>query len=211
MALLRSNPAMLFGRLARHFCHWIIVFETTQHFPEGQRQIAHSLVVFQLQGFQSWMLLHLLQPLDDDLLDVFDQNYAHPAEVDWRMRLSLMQLTLDDLDQLVYVRGFHNVVINLLSDSLQRRLERRISGDDDRNCAGLRAAHRAHDRKPITRLTNVEVRKQDLKLFLLNERKRFRNIGGSPYLKAMHFENGWKSETNARLVIDEQNPGLGHP
>src|SRR5689334_10669569 len=114
------------------------------------------------------MALHLPQPLIDDGADTLEKNRSCTPQVALHVRLSLMQLALDGLNQLIYVGRLYDVIIHLLTDRLQRSLEGRIAGDDDGKCVGLDTPHRTDNCEAVSRLTDVQIGEQDIELLFLN-------------------------------------------
>src|SRR5262245_8636449 len=114
------------------------------------------------------MAFHLPEPLVDNVAHTLDKDRPDAPQVTRHMRLSLMQLAFDGLNELIYISWLYNVIIHLLTDRLHRSLESRIAGDDDGHCIGLDTPHRTDNCEAVSRLTDVEIGEQHVELFFLN-------------------------------------------
>ena len=87
------------------------------------------------------------------------------------------------------MRWLYEVVVNLAANGLQRGLEAGISGEDQRQTLGLRAAHCTHNCEAIARTADIQVRDEHIKLARLNRGQSLRHAGGNLHVVAVSAQN----------------------
>src|SRR5439155_11617180 len=98
------------------------------------------------------------------------------------------------------------IVINLVSQSLQCCVEIRVSGQDQGQCFRLCPPHCAYDRKAVPRLADVEVSQQYIECPLYYVVKSFRNGRCGRNFKSFLLQDCRQGEPDIGLIVNKQEP-----
>src|SRR5579863_6931231 len=104
-------------------------------------------------------------------------DLVHMAAQKTRERLRLNAVTLsgtvylggERFHQLADIGRVYEVVIDLVANSLKSGLKRGISGQDKVHAFGLSGPHSTDNREPISRLTDIQIGDQSIKLLRIDK------------------------------------------
>src|SRR6476646_3957376 len=120
---------------------------------------------------------------------------------------AILQPALYGLNQRWDVRRLEQVIVHLAANGLQCSIKIRIARKDKGRCLWLDAPHGAYNRKTISGLPNVQIRKQHIKSRVVHVFQGFWNGCCRSHFKPMLFKYRFQCIAYPRLVVDEQNPG----
>ena len=87
-------------------------------------------------------------------------------------------------------------------------LEARVSGENEHNAVGLSFAHCTHHKETIAVFSDIQVGKQNVEAMGLDSRDCLCNGRGRGHREAIFFEDRRKRESDAGLVVDEEDSFL---
>ena len=110
---------------------------------------------------------------------------------------------LERSDQRGNVGRLGEVIVHLLADSFERRLEIRISGQNECGGARLNSAHGADQYESIGRAADVQIGEQHVELAMADELQRFRHRCRHRYVEPLLFQDRGKGHPDRSFVINE--------
>src|SRR3954447_24550716 len=99
-----------------------------------------------------------------DFAGIVPQNVTYSLKRYQQVRTSRLQMLLDCGDQLIRAGGLNKVIVDLAANRLQRGLKRREAGKYQRDARWLSATHCTHHGESIARVSNVEIRDENVKV-----------------------------------------------
>src|SRR5579883_249118 len=155
----------------------------------------------------SKLLVHLFSRDFGNIVGVVPEQGRQTLQINPTVRLTFVKLLFNGGHERVHGRRLDQIIINLASDRLQRRFKSRVTRQDQGYTFWLSPAHCADDRETIARMTDVEIRDENVVRRLVHRIQRFGNRPGSSHLEAMDGQHSRKREPNSWFVIYEKNTG----
>lgn len=116
---------------------------------------AHRHFIF-LEVPQLYHSLALRPSLCFQALRFLLNRYAKNRRLEFSIGTGVRQLIADVFNQILDFRWLDQVAIHLLPYCFKRAFKCGVPGEDEGNCIRLSAAHRAHHRKAVCRMTNIQ-------------------------------------------------------
>src|SRR5215467_12704933 len=119
--------------------------------------------------------------------------------------MSLVQLIFDRLGDLAYVGRLYKIIVNLLSNGLQRGFKCGISGKNEGAGLRMRAPHGTDNRKAVALAIDVQIRDESVELLVGNQTYGVAGICRRCDPETKGFKHQRQGCSNRLFVVHEEN------